>query len=252
MRRGVPDSPGWRCLEAIADGERRLTKEREPRVLPDERARILGGDTSAIVRHVDAPFEPGQTEVLSWSRRVRSFDAETQRVVEIPRRSLFEIAVVAKTKRRAGGCSVRFNVFDRRPKTRLVRVAPPVYDADLMKRDQPDDPMGLVQAKELDASETAKAREESAYTTSPTNAVDELEAVDDLELVRQRHLADSSWLSLKAREERRARVKTLASRMRTVESHAALLDADASPFLDAIESKIHEFEAELAEMKAVA
>lgn len=201
-----------------------------------ERRRILSGDLTSLERAAEPTFDVGYTEILSWSRPARTFDAELDQVIEIPSRPLFEISVTRKTKRGDGTWRVNFDVVDRRQNTRLVRRKPPVYDADLMREDQDHEVKG--------ADEEA-ARLEGSYTTNHRTAVDELEAVDDDELARQRKASRERWDALRTREQQRSRVKAVAQRIRQIEATAATNGVDPSPLLEEIEVRLEHFEREI-------
>jgi hypothetical protein len=254
----APDTPGWRALRHLdlpepaaaiygRGGLRLLAEqsdtidalwalERFGGVHPGERRRILNGDYTAIQRAAEPALEPGYREVLSWSRPHRSYDVDSDTTVEIPSQPLLEITVTAKTRRTDGTWRISYDVDDRRQQARLVRRKPPVYDPDLMREDQ---------GHQVNGAEEQEARLEGNYTTNRIAAVDELEAVDDEELRRQRKQADDTWAALRTREQQRAKVKAVAQRIRRVEGIAANNGIDPAPLLEEIETRLEHFERQI-------
>lgn len=219
--------------------------ERLNLVLPDERKRILAGDHSPLIREQRPHFLLGDVRVLAATRPQRSY-AESVRggtgeeiapaqVLVTPGEELVAIRITAITPRKAGGWSVRFDVIDRRQPKRLLRSKPPVFDADLMKRDQ---------VKPPDSEEEAEAREESNYTGNPAGALDAGVGLDDVELKVVTDNARRRWESgrvgyledranqpvlerlrlalLEAREQK----VNVSSRVRVIERQVQLIESD--------------------------
>lgn len=168
-----------------------------------ERTRILGGDHSAIVRELEPHFEAGSTHVLSWTRPRGSIDPERRMVIKPPPEPLLWIVIRKVIPHRNGTWRVRYDVFDRRMRMRLIRRKPPA------------------QPVEDGGEDSADAREESAYTTNPKEAADHLDAVDDASL--QRFGEDAAQTQLLRRHDtvgaKLQAIEDLPARQRIVELH---------------------------------
>lgn len=169
-----------------------------------ERARILAGDHSAIVRELEPAFEPGSSHVLSWSRPRGSVDHDALQVVKPPPEPLFWIVIRKVVRHRNGTWRVRFDVFDRRMRTRLIRRKPPAAPTE-----------------DEAAIDEAQAREDSAYTTNPREAVDHADAVDDATLARFAAEAEQTQLLRRHGSvgSRLQAIEELPARDRVVELH---------------------------------
>lgn len=164
-----------------------------------ERARILAGDTSPLIRAEEPELTEGQRIVLARSRESRSADPQTGRVIVTPPLELFAITVNRIRRRAAGDWSVRFDVEDYRESVRLVRRKPPA----LREGDY----------REPSAAEIERAALDSAYTSNPRAALDHLEAVDAVSqrrITRQAHDERMAELGemLAAIEDMRAALRT--------------------------------------------
>lgn len=220
--------------------------ERLNLVLPDERKRILAGDHSPIIREQRPHFLIGDVRVLAATPPQRSYaepvrggtgeEIAPAQVLVSPAEELLAIRITAVTMRKAGGWSVRYDVIDRRQPKRLLRSKPPVFDPDLMKRDQ---------VKPPSAEEEDEAREESSYTGNPAGAIEgagpglddvELKVVTDdarrrWELGRVGYLEDRSnqpvleRLRLALLEARECKVN-VSSRVRVIERQVQLIESD--------------------------
>lgn len=183
---------------------------------PWERSRILKGDYAPIVRDLEPAFDVGQKHILSWSRIRPSFDPQTREVVTPPPEPVFWIEITGKVRRTKGDWSVRFDVFDRRRRGRLVRRKLPGYVHEPDKLGQ-----GLAQTEE------EEAREESGYTSNPRAAVDNFEAVDDATL--QRFAAEAVAIHTLVEERRGEKAAETRREKHTLDEDLAdaLREADA-------------------------
>lgn len=227
-------------LEHLHWGE--LAVQRLGAVLPHERVRILDGDHSPLEREFEPAFVEGDTEVLAWSKERRDYHADYDEITVHAAQPVFTIAVTGCVwVRRTRLWAVRFNVFDRRQSTRFIRRKPPGGRGGSPWR-QPGESKRRIQA--VPVSEE-RARQESSYTPSPANAIDNTPAVSDDELARQRERSDANWAVRQAAERRKERAKTLGKRLSRAEAQAASLGLDAKPLLDDVEQRIKDFYLEL-------
>jgi len=118
----------------------------------EERNRIMAGDYRPITRTDDSGWRKGMNYILSWSHPRGSRDADGAALPPPPRRPLHWIEVTSVRRKKRGGFTVRFDVYDKREQVLLLRAK-----------------MG--------------------YTSNPKEAVDHLEVHDDE--VAKRHRAEA-------------------------------------------------------------
>jgi hypothetical protein len=142
--RGYPTRPPGQLLALRAVSRVKLTR--------DQRSAILRGERCKLEWDTRPEVEPGDELVLSRSRPQAHFDAETETVLRAPSTPLVTIVVRKLVRSRRGMWNVLFDVLDKRQPGRYLRRTPgPPY---------------------------------GDYTSSPRDAVDHLEVVDDREQQR--------------------------------------------------------------------
>lgn len=182
----------------------------------------MAGDYSTIRRELEPEFEEGQRIVLSYShpRGALVRDHYTGKEILYPKAApepLFWITIKDVKRHKDGSWRVRFHVTDRRQKIRMVRRTPPAHG-----QGNPE-----------------TAREESAYTSTPTQAVDHLEAVDDESLDRLTKRSRETWEAYMetertdelAERERRRKAARLIEKMRRLQREALSAGVDITPQL---------------------
>lgn len=176
-----------------------------------ERKRIIAGDRSPLVRDRKPTFGPGAGCVLVWShsRRFADVDGTVFRPPSIP---LMALKINRVVRRRQGGWLAHFDIVDRREVRRYLRRTTPSHEVTITqarrngvwldrwfvhwgKQSKPFDSRKEAiefakrkhaeRAGPVNPAEEERARQESAYTTDPSEAVDLLEVVDDETLRRQ-------------------------------------------------------------------
>lgn len=178
----------------------------------------MAGDYSTIRRDLEPEFEEGQRIVLSYShpRGALVRDHYTGKEILYPKAApepLFWITVKDVKRHKDGSWRVRFHVADRRQKIRMVRRTPPAHGQ----------------------GDPETAREESAYTSTPTQAVDHLEAVDDESLDRLTTESRERWAE-HMKDERAAEMasrdaKRLYARLKKLVADVAVAGGDPTPIL---------------------
>lgn len=163
----------------------------------EQRAKVIGGDTSPLFFEDEPNCKKGSTYVLNWARESRSHVGDGQ-VAVTPAMPTRWLTVTSKERRRDGWL-VSFTVIDERGQRRFPRRTPPVYDPKTMKRDQYSAPT---------PGEIAEARLESNYTTSRHQSADDVYGVDDNDLNR---------FTQRARDQERKAKEELAGSMRALE-----------------------------------
>lgn len=240
---------GRDVVHHLAMGEDAI--ERLGGLLPDEQVRILDGDHRSLVRRLEPAFDVGQELVLATARPRRTvitrprFQGDVRPEVlgltdpkPVP---VVLIAITEKTRRRRGGWTVRFDVVDRRTTERLIRRQPPVYDPELMQRDQD---------RELTVTEIEEAREESFYGTNPSGAVDHLAAVDDDTLKQFSAEASSSGGQTAVAQQLRRERWSLGKRLEAARAEADRRKVNISPQVRVIERQLTAIEKQLYGRKA--
>lgn len=130
----------------------------------EERTRVFGGDLTALKRRDRPEWAEGDHQVLRWSRaRTVVADRETGATAHYPRQPLLTVYFQEPIRHKDGGWRVPIRIEDQRAPTRFLGPqAPPPLDVEL-------------------TAETARG-----YRSTPAGAIDDLEAVDDDELHRQK------------------------------------------------------------------
>lgn len=152
------------------------------RLTREERKRIFAGDSTAIRRKERPDIEPGAQIVLSWTRGGRHIvDRENGATIDLPRIPTLWIHITER-RRQEGEWLVRFRIEDRREAERFVHRAPSGRRAvGLKTRLRPKEEVPRREAPESFTSET-----ERGYAATGRGAVDELSAVPDWWLQKDR------------------------------------------------------------------
>lgn len=190
----------------------------------EERARILGGDHSALKRREEPDCADGDTYTLSWSRaRTVVVDRETGETAEYPRRPLVWLELSDPIRHKDGGWLVSFKYRDARVRTRFLGPAAAPTDEETL------------------TDESARG-----YRPSATGAIDHLEAVDDHELRRQKTQAQERFARHQEEEaaEEVTRRQERALRERLKEMVRGLPPAAGQALLARVQRELERFDEE--------
>lgn len=192
------------------------------RLSQTERSRLLAGDYSALKRSERPELEEGERAVLSWSRaRTVIVDRDTGETAHYPRRPVVWVEFGEPRRHRDGSWRVPVQVHDERTKTRFLA------------------PSGAPTGELLD-EESDPARGYRSSAAAPV--ADQLEAVDDAELERQRTQARERWSAHEEEvaAEERVRSQERAVRERLKRAIRGLSPTAAQSLLAGIERAIRE------------
>jgi hypothetical protein len=173
----------------------------------DERRRIYQADYTALKRPEKPDVEPGDTIVLSWTRGVKQVvDRDTGATIEVPRIPTFWIEVT-EIIRHTDEWVVRFKVEDRREPNRVLMAGTPGVkrQAGLKTRwRKPKDvpPKGT-------QTESWTAESERGYGSGGKATLDDVTAVSDGWLERDRLEREVDVANAAKRQQHRAKVEKL-------------------------------------------